>query len=207
MLMQHAGSTRQTLNIIAAHGRYIMTARITPVRYGSISIGLHWAMLLLLAGTYALIELREFYPKGSDMREGMKSLHFMLGLLVFVLVWFRLVTRLFGSPAPAIRPEPAAWQGILAKLVHVALYVFMIGMPLCGWLILSAAGKPVPFFGLVLPPLMGPDKEFAHFLKEIHEAGGTIGYGLIGVHAMAALFHHYFLRDNTLRRMLPAGAA
>jgi cytochrome b561 len=184
-----------------------MNGKDVSARYGSISIGLHWAMLLLLAATYALIELREFYPKGSDMRDGMKSLHFMLGLAVFLLVWVRLATRLFGAAAPGIEPEPATWQMLLAKLVHMALYVLMIGMPLLGWLILSAAGKPVPFFGLVLPPLVAPDKEFAHLLKEIHETGGTIGYVLIGVHAAGALVHHYLLRDNTLRRILPAWAA
>jgi superoxide oxidase len=180
-----------------------MNGNTPSSRYGSVSIGLHWAMLLLLAATYALIELREFYPKGSDIREGMKSLHFMLGLAVFLLVWVRLTTRLFGAPAPRIEPEPATWQMLLAKLVHLALYALMIGMPLLGWLILSAAGKPVPFFGLVLPPLVAPDKEFAHLLKEVHEIGGTAGYILIGVHAVGALFHHYVLSDNTLRRMLP----
>lgn len=184
-----------------------MNGKTAPSRYGSISIALHWAMLLLLAGTYALIELREFYPKGSGIREGMKSLHFMLGLAVFFLVWFRLTTRLFGAPAPRIAPEPPTWQMMMAKLVHVGLYALMIGLPLLGWLVLSAAGKPVPFFGLVLPPLMGPDKEFAHFVKEIHEVGGTMGYILIGVHAAGALFHHYVLHDNTLRRMLPVRAA
>jgi cytochrome b561 len=44
----------------------------------------------------------------------------------------------------------------------------------------------------------------ADFIKEIHETGGTVGYFLIGAHAAAALFHHYFLHDNTLRRMLPS---
>jgi cytochrome b561 len=79
----------------------------------------------------------------------------------------------------------------------------MIAMPLLGWLALSAAGKPIPFFGLDLPALTGPDKDFAHSVEEIHETIGTIGYYLIGLHAAAALFHHYFLRDDTMLRMLP----
>ncbi len=164
-------------------------------------------MLLMLAGTYALIELREFYPKGSDIREGMKYLHFVLGLSVFLLVWVRLSARLFGTPAPRIEPDPAAWQTMLAKAVHGALYALMIGMPLVGWMIMSAAGKPVTVVGVALPVLMAPDKEFAHLLKEIHEIGGTMGYLLIGLHAVGALFHHYVLRDNTLRRMLPLRTA
>jgi cytochrome b561 len=87
--------------------------------------------------------------------------------------------------------------------MHVALYVLMIGLPLVGWLILSASGKPVPFFGLQLPALVGENKALADLFKEIHETGGTVGYFLIGLHAAAALFHHYVVRDNTLRRMLP----
>lgn len=80
----------------------------------------------------------------------------------------------------------------------------MVGMPLAGWLLLSAAGKPIPFFGLQLPALIGESKDLAGVIKEIHEIGGTVGYFLIGLHAAAALFHHYFLRDDTLRRMLPS---
>lgn len=76
-------------------------------------------------------------------------------------------------------------------------------MPLVGWLILSAAGKPVPFFGLQLPPLIGQNSNWAELLKEVHGTGATVGYILIGLHAAAALYHHYFLRDNTLSRILP----
>jgi cytochrome b561 len=87
--------------------------------------------------------------------------------------------------------------------MHIALYLLMIAMPLLGWLTLSAQGKPVPFFGLQLPQLVGASKSVAGWFKELHESGGTIGYFLVGLHAAAALFHHYVVRDNTLRRMLP----
>jgi cytochrome b561 len=79
----------------------------------------------------------------------------------------------------------------------------MLGMPLAGWTILSAEGDPIPFFGLELPPLVGPDKDFAHQVEELHELGGTIAYWLIGLHALAALFHHYVLKDGVLLRMMP----
>ena len=79
----------------------------------------------------------------------------------------------------------------------------MLGMPLAGWLILSAAGKPIPFFGIHLPALIAENKDLSKLIKEVHETVGTIGYFLIGLHALAALFHHYVLRDNTLLRMLP----
>ena len=171
-------------------------------RYSCLSITLHWLMLLLLAAVYACIELREFYPRGSDPREALKTWHFMLGLSVLFLVTVRIVARLI-STAPAITPTPPVAQRWAAKLVHVALYALMIGMPLAGWVILSAEGKAIPFFGLELPALVAPDKGLAEFVEEIHETAGTVGYYLIGLHALAALFHHYFMRDNTMTRMLP----
>lgn len=179
-----------------------MNWKNTTDRYGSLSIAMHWLMLLLLAGVYACINLRGWFPRGGDLREGLKTWHFMLGLAVFALVFLRVAIRWLGA-APRIQPEPALWQQRLAGLMHLALYAFMIAMPLLGWLTLSAAGKPIPFFGLQLPALVGADKALADSFKEIHETIGTIGYYLIGLHAAAALFHHYVARDNTLLRMLP----
>lgn len=175
----------------------------TQQRYGTLTISLHWLMLVLMVAVYACIELRELYPKGSDPREALKAWHFMLGLCVFGLAALRLAVRLRGA-TPDIVPAPPAWQQKLAGLVHGLLYLFMLAMPLAGWLTLSAAGKPIPFFGLELPALIGKDEELAKSLKEIHATVGEAGYWLIGLHAAAALFHHYFLHDNTLLRMLPA---
>ncbi|MCX7257398.1 MAG: cytochrome b [Polaromonas sp.] len=182
-----------------------MNIDTTGNHYHRASIALHWVMLALFVGVYASIELRVLFEKGTDARENMKSLHFMLGLLMFALVWLRLAMRI-KHPAPSIQPTPPASQEMLAKLAHVALYALMIGMPLAGWLLLSAAGKPIPFFGLELPALIGKNKELAGQIKEVHEFVGTLGYFLIGAHAAAALFHHYIKRDNTLLRMLPAKA-
>ncbi|MCY1419113.1 Cytochrome b561 [compost metagenome] len=179
-----------------------MSLKSTPSRYGNLSIALHWLMLVLIAVAYTCIELKGDFPKGSETRELLKQWHFMLGMAIFALVWLRLLGRLL-TPTPPIAPAPATWQNALAKLMHLALYALMIGAPLAGWLILSAAGKPIPFFGLELPALIGPNKELAGQIKELHELAGTAGYWLIGLHAVAALFHHYVSRDNTLVRMLP----
>jgi superoxide oxidase len=179
-----------------------MTLKSTKDRYGTLSITMHWLMLALLIAVYACILLREEYPRGSDIREDLKTWHFMLGLSVLVLVVARLAIRLAG-PTPNIEPPIATWQRYLSTLMHVALYLFLFAMPVLGWLILSSAGKPIPFFGLELPALVGVDKEFSKSVKEIHETIAEIGYWLVGLHAAAALFHHYYLRDNTLLRMLP----
>ena len=172
--------------------------RLAPP-FSRLSIIMHWLMLALLAAVYACIELREFYPRGSDVREGLKTWHFMLGLSVFVLVWIRLAARALSPRGPA----PRTWPDALATVVHAALYILMIAMPVLGWLLLSAEGDAVPFFGLTLPPLVTPDKALAERIEDLHTTLGSAGYWLIGLHAAAALFHHYVLRDPILRRMAP----
>lgn len=179
-----------------------MNWRNTPDRYGAASMLMHWLMLLLIAAVYACMELRDNFPKGSDMREDLKTWHYMLGLCVLLLVACRLVLR-FTSVAPRIEPSPSKWQNNFASAMHLALYGLMIGLPILGWLILSAKGSVVPFFGLELPHLISESKSNADWIKEIHETGATVGYFLISLHAAAGLFHHYFVKDDTLRRMLP----
>ena len=159
-------------------------------------------MVLLLIAVYATIELREFFPKGSDPRKAMKMWHFMLGLSVLVFAILRLLVRL-KTMRPVIVPTPAQWQEIASKIMHIALYVLMICMPIAGWLILSGEGHTIPFFGLELPSLMDKNKELAELIEEVHVTAGTVGYYLIGLHALAGLYHHYFLKDNALKRMLP----
>jgi len=104
-----------------------------------------------------------------------------------------------GTP---IVPAVPVWQARSAAAMHLALYAFMIAMPLLGWLALSAAGKLPSVFGVALPALIAPDASLEKSLEEIHETLGVAGYWLIGLHAAAALAHHYLLGDNTLRRML-----
>lgn len=180
-----------------------MNIKSTFERYGSLSIALHWLTLVVLVAVYACINLTDLYGKGSAPREALKAWHFMLGLTVLLVVAVRLADRLTG-PHPGVVPALPAWQRRLAEVIHWALYAWMVAMPLLGWLTLSAAGKPIPFFGLQLPAVLSESKDLAHTLKEVHETLGTVGYFLIGGHAAAALFHHFVTRDNTLVRMLPA---
>ena len=178
-----------------------MDWRNNTQRYGVLSIGLHWFMLLLIAAVYACMELRDIYPKGSVGRDTMKTFHYMLGLSVLLLALLRLSLAAAG-PAPAIVPPLPKWQALTALLMKAGLYALMIGLPIAGWLILSASGKAIPFFGLALPPLIAKSKDAADTIKELHEAGATAGYFLIGLHAAAGLYHHYVVRDNTLKRMM-----
>lgn len=179
-----------------------MTRNIKGQRYAPISIFLHWAMLLLITAAYACILLRENFERGSDLREGLKTWHFMLGLTILLLVIVRIAARIF-TAKPPITPRPTTWQMHLSKVMHGLLYAFMLAMPVLGWTILSAEGKAIPLYGMELFALMSPDKTLADQVQDVHETIGTIGYYIIGIHAAAALVHHYFLKDDTLRRMLP----
>lgn len=176
----------------------------SPARetYPPALIAIHWLTVLLIAAVFATIELREYFPKGDVMRDQLKSLHFMLGLTVWLLVLARLVLR-SRERAPQIVPPPSAWQIGAAHAMHALLYAVMIAMPVLGWLVLSGEGKPVPFFGLTLPPLMAENKALAHSIEDVHVFIGNAFYYLIGLHALAALAHHYLAKDNTLVRMLP----
>ena len=184
-----------------------MAFKNSESRYGSWVIGLHWLMLLLLAAVYACMELRGLAPRGSDLRASLKPLHFLLGLAVLALVMLRLIVRWSAGAAPAIRPPVPTWQDRTAQLMHLALYVFMIATPVLGWLTLSAQGAPITLFGLHVPALVGAEKALSRQLKDLHEALATAGYFLVGLHAAAALAHHYITRDNTLLRMLPGRAS
>lgn len=176
----------------------------SPSRYSTPIIAMHWLTVVVFIDIYAAINLADFFPKGSDTRQLVKNLHFSLGLLVFGLVWLRIVFRVLGGTPDIVPPMPH-WQAKLAKLGHLALYALMVFMPLLGWAMLSASGKPIPFFGLDMPTLISENKPLGRTLKDIHELGGNLGYFLIGGHAAMALFHHYFVQDNTLRRMTLRG--
>lgn len=179
-----------------------MSWKNTENHYGSASIKMHWIMVILMIFVFASIEGRQLFEKGTEMRDLFKMWHFMLGMSVLFLVAVRVYLR-FSQVEPKITPPLSSMQMLGAKAAHIALYGFMILMPIAGWLLLSAAGKPIPFFGLELPSLLATDKDLAKSIKSIHELVGEIGYYLIGFHALAALVHHYVQKDDTLIRMLP----
>ncbi|WP_426112473.1 cytochrome b [Massilia sp. PWRC2] len=173
----------------------------SDTQYGWLAAALHWLMLLLLVSVFASMELRGYFPKGSVTRAAMKSWHYTLGSSVLVLALLRLAISFTGQ-VPAISPPPPPLQALAARLMKLALYGFMLGMPLLGWAMRSAEGVPVVFFSLPLPALVGASEKLADWFKQLHEAGASVGYVMIGLHAAAALYHHYIVRDDTLRRIL-----
>jgi len=174
----------------------------SSAKYNSWVIGLHWFIFLLMIAIYSTMEFRGIFEKGSEPRELIKSIHFMLGASLLFLVFIRIAARLL-STTPETLPPLKPQLKIVSRLMHLALYLLMIAMPVTGWLMLNANGKAVPFFGLHLPILIAENKSLGRQLHDIHEIGAIIGYVLIGLHTAAALFHHYVMKNNVLLRISP----
>jgi cytochrome b561 len=87
------------------------------------------------------------------------------------------------------------------------LYALMLCIPVSGWLMSSAKGFQTVWFGVLpIPDLIGKDKELGKTLAELHEALNIGLLLLIIGHALAAFFHHFVHKDDTLRRMLPGSS-
>lgn len=174
---------------------------LAPARWTRVAQVLHWliALLIVCLGIVGLVMV-DMAPSFDKLK--VFALHKSVGITVLVLVGLRFVWRL-AHRAPPPLPAPR-WQQVSAALVHGALYVLMFVMPLSGWLFNSAANFPLQWFGLFnLPALWAADPAMKHWALQVHEYGFWTLAVLVVVHAGAALKHHYFDHDETLRRMLP----
>ncbi|MFJ2715277.1 cytochrome b [Pseudomonas sp. NPDC087346] len=173
-----------------------------PVRYDRLSMSLHWLTALLVIGLFACAQIWEQLPKGTPLRKELQALHISCGILLAVIVVCRLLWRLLKG-----RRLPAANQGalnILAKTAHLALYALLLSQIVLGFLLRWAQAEPFNFFGLFdVPTLISFDKSMKSVFGGLHEQVAWAIIILAALHAIAALVHHYGLRDNTLRRMLP----
>lgn len=173
---------------------------LPPPRFSRLTVTIHWLTVLLFICVYISMEFRDIFERGTPGRDLVKTSHYWFGICILLLLAVRLFAR-FSQPTPAITPPQPHWQHQLAKVTHLAIYVLMLVMPFIGLCLLSADAVSLRLFGFEFPALMAPNAATAEWLEDIHEIGATIGYYLIGVHAVAALFHHYLLKDNTLIRM------
>ena len=171
-----------------------------PKHYHPASIFLHWLVFLLVIAAFIAIELKGQFPKGSEPRELCKTVHGIFGQLIFIAMALRLIIRLvYGVPKPT-NPKPFFIS--LAKAMHWLLYALLLIAPIFGVLYFQYGGKEIHFFGLVWPQLLTPNPEMKKTVEGIHEFLGNSLYFLIGIHALAGLWQHYVLKDDTLRRML-----
>jgi cytochrome b561 len=168
--------------------------------YTRTAVVLHWFVALLIACGFTLgATMTDLHMSPRKLR--LYSYHKWIGITVLGLVAIRLIWRLTHA-APALEPMPR-WQRIAAHGTHRLLYLLMIATPLAGWLYSSASGYPVVYLKLwQLPDLVSKNKELADVLVEVHGYLAWTLFYVVLLHAAAALKHHFFDRDATLRRML-----
>ena len=174
-----------------------------PSRYAASVRWMHWTIFALVLLAYVFINLFELFPRGSATRGNVLAAHYTAGLAVLLLVLPRLMLRLRNGQPP-IAPPPSRWSELLGNVTHVALYLFLLIQPILGIITLQIGGKPVTLFGVTLLPsfISPPNRALSHQLEDIHGTIGTIFYYVIGLHILAALWHHFGRRDNALKRIL-----
>jgi cytochrome b561 len=174
------------------------------MHWGSLAKAFHWTIVLLLLaqGTLGLVMVN--LPKKPGVIPYF-TFHKSLGLTILLLAVLRLAWRAFDRrpEAPASIPQG---QVIAARIGHALLYGLLFAVPLSGWLFDSATAlRPLYWWGLVQVPSLtgGADPGLKDIAREAHE---WLFWALVLVaagHAAAALVHHFFNRDDVLRRMLP----
>ena len=172
------------------------------LRYSAVAQCLHWmtAILVVIAFVYG--------PGGSEQRvyslakEFDRQLHETLGISVLVLTLIRLTWRLSDTkPDP---PPMPPWMGRLSRIFHRMLYILLVGVPLTAITGAWLEGHPLTLlYNVQIGPLLAESHELGHAIASIHTWLGDAILWVAGVHAAAALFHHFVLRDDLLRSMLP----
>ena len=179
-----------------------MPLRNTANSYGAVAKFLHWGIVILIIAQYVLAEAAEELEDGPDKFATIanhKSVGMLILLLMLARIGWKLANRGLPQPLPMARP-----QQIAAAAGHGILYLLLLALPLSGWLMSSAAGYPPAFFGLFeFPSLVGASHDLTETLEEVHETLFNAVVVVAVLHALAAVFHHVWLKDDTLRRMLP----
>ena len=180
----------------------------TIKRYSAVARALHWLVLLLLLVQYPIAWNMPEIGRGTTP-DRLISMHLSFGLLILFLIALRLVWRLVRTPPPP-PPDLPAWQHVLSRLVHWALYLLLIVIPIMGWINASWRGWHINFFGLFELPHLIASRDAATqsalagaWTGNLHKA---LAFGLLAltvVHILAALYHRVILRDGVFARMWP----
>ena len=180
-----------------------MTLKNTAERWGPVSQGFHWLIVLLLLGL-AIVGLTMGDLPRTPKYFWVYTAHKSMGITVLFLVLARIGWRLYaGAPNPV--PGTPTWQERIATVTHWLLYALTLAIPLSGWLYDSASGlRPFRWFGLFdMPKLVAPNDAIRDASHSAHEWLFWVLVALVLAHAGAAFYHHMFQRDATLTRMLP----
>lgn len=170
--------------------------------YGLVAILLHWVVALGVIGLFALgvwmVELTYYdpwYNRAPDWHRSFGML--LLGVLLLRFVWRLLV------PQPAPEPEHKPWERVLGRAAHFLLNLLTLAVIVAGYLISSAGGGAVAVFDwFSVPALFGGFERQESLAGDWHQWLAYALIGLAALHALAALKHHFFDRDRTLRRIL-----
>jgi cytochrome b561 len=176
----------------------------TRSTYSRVAIILHWLIGLAIIGNLAGGLLHESFGKANVGI--IMGLHKATGIAILFLSLARLAWRL-GHRPPPLAATVKRWETGLAHAVHWSFYLFMMAIPLTGWLMTSAGGRkyPISFYGLFEIPFLpvAQDKGFANTMAYAHVYGSYLLIALLLLHIAAALKHHLIDGDNTVARMLP----
>lgn len=175
----------------------------TETRYGALPQALHWATVICVVAGWLLGQFIDDFPKGVA-RDSAFATHVALGEFVLLLLAVRLLWR-FANRPPALLPTGFGRAGeIAATLGHYALYALLLAVPIVGIVAQLKRGNALPIFGVWhLASPWPADRAAAHSVMEVHELLANALLILAGIHAAAALIHHYVFGDRTLVRMLP----
>jgi cytochrome b561 len=179
-----------------------MALRNTTRRWGAIAQTFHWVIVALVIVQVTLAEMADDLPNG--MRKlTLLARHKSVGITILMLVILRLGWRSL-NPHPPLPDNLKPYERKVAHFTHAALYTLLFAVPLSGWMMSSARGFPVSWFGFFqLPDLVPKSRPLYDALLVTHH---TLAWTLIGVivlHVAGALKHHFWHKDDVLRRMLP----
>ena len=179
-----------------------MPMQATPNRYTVVAQSLHWIIAALIATQFTLAWMADDLPIGLH-KLALLARHKSFGMTLLMLGLLRLAWRLFNSPPPL--PEGMSkTERFLARATHIIFYVLLFAMPLTGWLMSSAKNYSVSWFGLFTwPDLIGPNDRSFEVLKQTHEMLSNVLFAIVILHVLAALKHHFWNKDDVLKRMLP----
>jgi cytochrome b561 len=179
-----------------------MAIRNTTVRWGAAAQLLHWLIVALIIVQVTLGSIADDLPLGMK-KLAVLARHKSVGITILGLAVLRLLWR-WMNPTPALPDTLKPYERVLANITHAGLYILLFALPLTGWMMSSARGFPVSWFGFIqLPDLVPKNKTVYDAMLETHETLVWVLYVIVALHVLAALKHHFMLKDNVLRRMLP----
>jgi len=171
--------------------------------FGAVAKILHWVIALCVFGMLAVgLIMADMGPSPEKIK--LYGLHESTGVVVLLLAILYLAWH-FSNPLPRLPGSLRPWHRRLARLSHLVLYALLFLMPLSGIVLSQADGYPVEVYDLFsLPNILSKNPALSKAALMVHQYGAFTLMGILGLHASAALYHHFILKTNVLRRMLPS---